>query len=47
MGVVIPHMDEMEALLSPLTPKRQWEILSGISLTIQELKSAPKVFQGG
>jgi hypothetical protein len=35
MGVVIPHTDEMAGFLDGLTPRKQWEILSGVSLVIQ------------
>lgn len=38
MGVVIPYTEEMATFLDGLTPKRQWEILSDVSIAIQELR---------
>lgn len=34
MGVMIPYSEEIESMLTGLSPKRQWDILSGISLGI-------------
>lgn len=38
MGITIPHTKEMEDFLNTLAPKRQWEILRDISLTIKDIK---------
>jgi len=38
MGVVIPWTKEMECMLKTITSEEQWELLSNISLAIQELK---------
>ena len=38
MGVVIPYTEEMWNFLNGLDPRRQWEILSGISSAVQSLK---------
>jgi hypothetical protein len=35
MGVVVPFSEELFEMLSKVDPKRQWEILSEISLAIQ------------
>jgi hypothetical protein len=35
MGVMIPYSEEIEAMLKGLSFRRQWDILSAISLGIQ------------
>ena len=32
MGAMISHTDEMEEFLGSLSPQRQWEILSGVTV---------------
>lgn len=38
MGIVIPWAKEIEALLRPLTPARQWELLKDLSVAIRIAK---------